>query len=294
MTGISHVSPPTGARSGGIPLPACPVTLRPCPRRATMRACVGAILVTIAATLAPACASATDIATLSTRFIPDRPGASTTIAFTIAIRGSDGEPPAPLTGLALHMPTGMEFAESQLGIATCNAVALAARGLAVCPAGSRLGFGHSRVEFAFANEREEAQAKIAVLLGNAPGEGIPILLYVETRSPVVAALVFQSRLLGDSGQFGQQLYAPLPLIPTLPAGPDIQIATLSANFGPEHLTYYRRIGNRSVAFKPRGLSVPRRCPRGGFPMAASLSFADGTSLVARSVVPCPARRAQRR
>ena len=239
-------------------------------------------------------AHAANTATLNTRFIPDRPGASTTIAFKVAIHGSGGAPPSPLIGLALHMPSGMEFAESQLGIATCNAVELAKRGLDACPSGSHLGFGTSLVDFEFANEQQEAKAKIAVLLGDAPGEGIPILLYVETRNPVLAALVFQSRLLGDSGQFSQQLYAPLPLIPTLPAGPDIAIATLNASFGPEHLLYHRRVHNRLVAFTPRGLSVPRVCPHGGFPMAASLSFADGTSVTAHSAVPCPASRAKRR
>lgn len=51
-------------------------------------------------------------------------------------------------------------------------------------------------------------------------------------------------------------------------GPDVSIVSVQTTIGPRHLTYYRRLHGRRVAFHPRGVSVPERCPRGGLPFAA--------------------------
>ena len=51
--------------------------------------------------------------------------------------------------------------------------------------------------------------------------------------------------------------------------------------------YYTHAHGTTVAFHPQGVSVPLRCPRGGFPFSASFTFLDGTSAEAKSTVPCP-------
>jgi hypothetical protein len=57
-----------------------------------------------------------------------------------------------------------------------------------------------------------------------------------------------------------------------------------------NLTYYERVGSRNVAYHPAGVGLPRSCPRGGFPFAASFAFIDGSASRARTAVACPRRR----
>jgi hypothetical protein len=82
----------------------------------------------------------------------------------------------------------------------------------------------------------------------------------------------------------------VPLIPSVAGGPPVSIVRVNATIGPAGLTYYERVHGRTVSFHPIGVSVPQRCPRGGFAFSGQFSFQDGTSVIARSNVPCPRRR----
>jgi hypothetical protein len=95
-------------------------------------------------------------------------------------------------------------------------------------------------------------------------------------------------VLPDTGRFGSQLATTIPLVTSVPGGPDVSILSVTSTIGPSHLTYYRHVHGRLVPFHPRGVSVPERCPRGGFPFAAEFSFQDASRTVATTSVPCPA------
>jgi hypothetical protein len=47
------------------------------------------------------------------------------------------------------------------------------------------------------------------------------------------------------------------------------------------------VNGRTVSYRPHGVSVPKRCPPGGYPFAAELTFEDGTSTTADYNIPCP-------
>ena len=79
----------------------------------------------------------------------------------------------------------------------------------------------------------------------------------------------------------------MPLVTSVPGGPDVSIVNVQATIGPSHLTYYRTVHGRPVPFKPRGVAVPERCPHGGFPFAAQFTFADASRTSASTTVPCP-------
>ncbi len=64
---------------------------------------------------------------------------------------------------------------------------------------------------------------------------------------------------------------------------------MTTTIGPMNVTYYRQFRGKSTPYHPRGVRLPRRCPRGGFPFAANFTFQDGAHTVARTTVPCPAR-----
>jgi len=235
-------------------------------------------------------AGAAETATLHTSFSPDRLGASTTIGFSFQITNPAGGSPAPLTGLSLHLPPGINYLTTTLGLAICRPEALLARGLAGCSPNSRLGFGSAYVEVPFGVGSGHEIPNIQALMGPPHNNNIVVLFYADGREPVYAQLTFEAELIPGVGVFGGRLETAVPLIPSVPGGPDVSIVSVQTTIGPSHLTYYERRHGRTVAFHPRGVDVPTSCPRGGFPFTANFGFADGTSTVARSTVPCPPRR----
>src|SRR5581483_4436882 len=118
--------------------------------------------------LAPSAGADGELASLHASFLPDRLGVPTTISFSFHVSTPDGAAPAPLTGVDLRLPAGMNYTRSTLGLATCNPAALAARGLAGCPANSRLGFGRALVEVPFGVGSGHEIPDIQAVAGPAP------------------------------------------------------------------------------------------------------------------------------
>ena len=56
---------------------------------------------------------------------------------------------------------------------------------------------------------------------------------------------------------------------------------LQTTIGPAGIVYHEDIGGKTVNFRPRGILLPKSCPRGGFPFAVHLSFSDGSSAGAK-------------
>ncbi len=91
-------------------------------------------------------------------------------------------------------------------------------------------------------------------------------------------------MLPDAGRFGSQLAT------SVPGGPDVSIVSVTSTIGPSHLTYYKHVRGHLVPFRPRGVSVPERCPRGGCPFAADFTFLDESRTSAQTTVPHPPHR----
>jgi hypothetical protein len=132
--------------------------------------------------------------------------------------------------------------------------------------------------------------EVQAVSGPSPNGNLVVLFYASGLFPVSAQLAFSGEVLPDSGSYGSQLVTTVPLVASVPGGPDVSIVSVHSTIGPSHLTYYRHQHGRLVAFHPRGVSVPERCPRGGFPFAASFMFQDASATSARTTVPCPAHR----
>jgi hypothetical protein len=238
----------------------------------------------------PALARASERVTLHTSFSPDRLGASTTIGFGFQIANTDGGAPAPLQSVALHLPRGIDYLTTTLGLAICQPAALLARGLAGCSPNARLGFGSAFVEVPFGQSSGHEIPDIQALMGPPHNGNIVVLFFADGREPVYAQLVFQGELIAGSATLGGSLTTAVPLIPSVTDGPPVSIVSVQTTIGPEHLTYHERVYGRIVSFHPRGVDVPLSCPRGGFVFSAEFGFADGTSATATSTVPCPRRR----
>lgn len=245
----------------------------------------------LACALAPtaACASS-ERASLHASFSPNRLGAPTTIAFGFQLSTTEGAAPPPLTSLDLHIPAGINYTTTQLGLAICQPTVLLASGLHGCSPNSRLGSGSAYVEVPFGVGAGHEIPEVQALSGPSPSGNLVVLFYANGVFPVFAQLVFSGEVLPDSGRFGSQLSATVPPVSSVPGGPDVSILSVQTTIGPSHLTYYRHVHGRRVSFHPRGVAVPDHCPHGGFPFAAEFTFQDHSRASAETSVPCPAPR----
>jgi hypothetical protein len=253
-------------------------------------AALTALPVALLCALTPTAAQATsELASLHASFTPDRLGAPTTITFGFNLSTTEGAAPPPLTGLDLRMPAGMNYTTTTLGLAVCQPAALLARGLAGCSPNARLGYGTAYVEVPFGTGAGHEIPEVQAVAGASSTGNMVVLFYANGLFPVSAQLTFAGEVLPDTGRFGSQLQTNVPLVTSVPGGPDVSIVSVQTTIGPSHLTYYKHSHGRLVAFHPRGVSVPERCPRGGFPFAAEFIFQDQGHTSAQTTVPCPPR-----
>src|ERR1700691_1305613 len=237
--------------------------------------------------LIPSTASAKEHVVLKAGFAPDHLGASTTIHLGFDITSSTGGVPSPVTDVQLDLPAGMGLGITDLGEETCNPAMLFAVGFTGCSPNSQMGYGNARVEIPVAEARIKIHAFVRIYMGVPQDRHTTLLIYAETRSPVVGNFLFPSELLPTAGIYGAQIHTRMPLIPTWVDGPPAVIVHMETTLGPSHLTYYRRQRGKRVAYTPEGLAVPERCPRGGFRFRATYHFYDGSVVSPTTHVPCP-------
>ncbi len=254
------------------------------------RTVIIAIVVGACACLPGACL-ASETAKLNVKLTPERLGAGTTILFDFKITDNAGSGvPSPLTEMNLRYPAGFRIATSELGIENCLPANLEARGPKGCPPNSKMGYGSAVVEVPFGSELIQETADITTFMAPVQEEQISVLFYAAGKTPILAELVFPAVLAPASPPSGGSLNTDLPLVPTFPQAPDASVVQLNSTIGPMHLTYHEQVGGKTVAYTPKGIALPRNCPRRGFPFTADFSFQDGNRASATARVPCPRRR----
>lgn len=248
---------------------------------------LAALALLCVALLVPCNASAAPTVALHTSFTPNRLGASTTIGFGFDIAGENGTAPPPLLGVSLKLPPGINYLTTTLGLAICQPSALLEQGTAGCSPNSRLGSGNAYVEVPFGETSGHEIPNIQAFMGPPHNDNIVVLFFADGREPVYAQLVFQGELISGTETLGGSLNTAIPLVPSVPAGPPVSIVRVRTTIGPAGLTYYERKHGRTISFHPKGVSLPLRCPRGGFRFSAAFSFQDGSTADTSSTVPCP-------
>jgi len=266
-----------------------PVWLKARRRSRGWRSAVGMLLAGVVSSwvFVAAASAVTEQASLEASFSPDKLGASTTIGFGFHVRTAEGTAPPPLTGVNLRMPAGMNFTTTTLGLAICQPELLLAKGTTGCPANSHIGSGSALVEVPFGTGSGHEIPEVQALMGPTNNGNLVILFYANGQAPVSAQLVFTGEVLPQSGTFGSELATTVPPVPSVPGGPDVSVVSVTANIGPGQILYVKRVHGKTVHFHPRGVSVPERCPKGGFPFSAEFSFQDGSHATASTTVPCP-------
>lgn len=228
-------------------------------------------------------AHASQSATISAAFTPERLGAATAVTLGFQISSSGGEMPIPLIGMDFSYPVNLGLATTDLGVAACAPEKLEAQGPTVCPANSIMGDGSASVEVPEGTDVIAESASITIVAGPSQNGYLRLLIAATSLSPVAARIVMPTLL--DAGH----LHVSVPLVPSLPEGPDVALVRVHVRLGGD-LTYYERVRGRIVAYHPKGVALPSRCPRAGFRFAATFEFVDGERASARTVVACPRRR----
>jgi len=250
--------------------------------RAKLGVLLGALLGVLAiCACAPAQGRAAPSAKLKVGLRPERLGAGTTISFGFQISSAGEALPPPLTRLDVGLPPGMGIETA--GLASCTEARLE-HGPQNCSPNSKVGGGSVEVEVPLGSVTRLEQAALTVVNGPPLAGRRTLLFYAAGRVPIATALTFTGVIV--PGPLGQQIQATIPLIPILPNTPDAAIVEMNASLGTLGRSYYRTVGGRRVRLTPKGATLPKSCPAGGFPFAAEFEFNDGSSAAASATVAC--------
>jgi hypothetical protein len=230
----------------------------------------------------PAVTAAAPSATLSAAFDPKRLGAATRITFALGIRPSSHNPPPPLSTVDFSYPNDLGFATSGLGLASCDEATVQVFGASACPANSQMGKGTAVAEVAFGPELVAEKVTLGLYAGPSPDGYLHLVIVVMGKTPVLAVVVLTAVLLPGHMEIS------VPPVPGLPGGPNVSFTSVKAALGGP-LTYYERSHGRSIPYRPRGIGLPDRCPRGGWKLGSSLIFVTGQRSHAETAIPCPPR-----
>jgi hypothetical protein len=199
-------------------------------------------------------------------------GASVETQFTIS--GTEyGGFPSPLTGVAVYLPAGTKLHPQ--GFATCSNAILESHEVQKCPKrsiaspkGEVLGvvsFGSSRV-----HEKASVQAFFT--------SGGKLAFFTEGTEPASIEILSTGSFSGASNPFSQKLTAVVPLVLTVPEAPYASVLSIRIKVGAAFMQ-----GKKLISYG----TVPKKCPKGGFPAKTELKFLSGETSTANIKVPCP-------
>jgi hypothetical protein len=238
-------------------------------------------------TLIPVASGASERIGIHVGFLPYRLGASTTIAFGFQIESPKHTVPQPLIGIDLALPQGLRTGPTKLGIQTCDESTIFDAGIDGCPPDSLVGRGTAIATVPIGPEVIHEQVQIALASTASRSGHLEILYGAEGLTPVFAVLTFRGEILEGKPPYGEEISTFIPPIETLPEAPYASVIAMHSTIGPQNLTYYRRLHGRRVAYRPRGVQLPRRCPRRGFRFAATFTFLDEATKTLHATISCP-------
>jgi hypothetical protein len=244
------------------------------------------LLAALALLQAPSTQAATT-ARLRVGFAPYTLGQANNVYFELNILAPPGQIPPPLTQLEIRYPRDLGLDVSGLGINACARARLEALGPSGCAAESYMGQGSAIAAIQVGSELIHETAHIAILRAPEAEGHIAMFFNIEAASPIEAQIVLPGLLLEAPPPY-EAISISVPIIPTFPGAPDVALTRLTAQFGPEGLTYYEHKHGKLIPYIPQGILLPHHCPKEGFKFAAKLTFAEDSNILTEADVPCPA------
>jgi hypothetical protein len=249
------------------------------------------VLILVVALLACVCltvvavAWATQTLSINARFEPDEPDAPTTVAVDGRFHSSTGGLPSPVRSLTAYLPAGLRI--DTRGAGMCTAAKLEEDGPSGCPADSRAGFGGGIGLLELANEIVRERYTLDFFFAGRQHGRLALLAYVDGTSPASVEMVLLAREIPAPRPYGIGLKVLVPPIQTLPDASDASVESAFLTVGSRNVAYYEQLHGKRTLVHIRGLVTPKTCPPGGYPLQATVGFADGTSLTINPTIPCP-------
>jgi hypothetical protein len=250
---------------------------------------VVAALVVCAYLSGTALARASETATLHASFSPDALGVSTNLSASVRFTSTTPGPQPPLTKVTAYGPSGMSVDVRGARTCTVTPAKLEAVGPTACPRDSRVGFGTATGLQELAGELIQAPFSLEFFLAPMQDGHLVLFIYVNAITPAVEQLVMVAREVRAPKPYGVGVSFQVPIVPSLPGAPLGWVEHVLLTFGSTNTAYYKTIHGRRQLVHVRGLVTPRTCPHGGFPIEGDLEFADASTTVTRTTIPCPHR-----
>lgn len=207
-------------------------------------------------------------------------GAAVQAEYRISGTEYDGSPP-PIIGINVTFPSGTKLHPS--GFPTCQKTTLEQFGPVKCPKSSAAGpIGKVLGFVTFGGERVEEEAEVSSFY--APGGGVEF--FVDGHSPVSLELISSGHYvnLNGGGGAGPKLITEVPLVASVPGAPYASATYISVKAGSAYKSHGKTI------YYGR---VPKKCPKGGFPVKTEVIFAENgetskpETVPASFKAPCP-------
>jgi hypothetical protein len=182
------------------------------------------------------------------------------------IKGTEyGGFPAPLVGVNVYEPAGTKLHPQ--GFTTCSLATLKSAGAKGCSSKSRFATGSANGVVSFGESRVEESTKISGFF--VPGG---YAFYTQGVSPVLLEFISNSHITNSGAPYGPKIATDVPLVETVPGAPDASVFSIKVSAG--------------AAIKKNGKAIyygtlPKKCPKGGFPLKSELIFANISALPSR-------------
>jgi hypothetical protein len=242
-------------------------------------------LIAAACLLLAGIAWASNTLTVHEAFTPDKLGAPTNLSITAQFTSTTGGPPSPIAKLTLYAPAGLGI--DARGAGTCAAIALQLHGPSACPANSRVGFGGGVGLIEFPKQTIREHYTIDFFFAPREHGHLALLAYASTVAPVLLELTVIAKEVPAPKPYGLGFSVEIPPISTLPGATLASVESAFATFGSPNVAYYETVHGKRTLVHLKGVSVPKRCPSGGFPTEGIIDFADGSTLTVNPTIPCP-------
>jgi hypothetical protein len=232
----------------------------------------------------PAVASAAPTVTLFAKAVPisgfpgtgNILGAGAAVEFKYTIKGTEstGGVPSQITGVTVYSPAGTKV--NAAGFVTCPPATLENIGPSGCPKKSQASpIGTAGVVDPIGGELVKENATLQAFF--APGGGLQF--YANAASPISAQLlVAKGSFSASSAPFGVKFTSVVRVVESVPGAPPVSTESINLKVG----AAYKK-GKKTFSY----LTLPKKCPKGGFPLKSEITFATGEVSSAEYKAPCP-------
>lgn len=210
-------------------------------------------------------------------------GAGAAVEGEINIKGTEyGGYPPPVIGVTISLPKGTKLHPA--GFPTCSHTVLEVEHEPLkCPKASKAGpVGHAFGFVVFGNERVPEEVSIEPFF--VPGGGIDFYVAGHTPASIEITSTGKFTAFGGEGGYGPKAVVQVPLVETVPGAPYASVEKIIGKLG----AGVHRKGKKPLYYG----TVPTKCPKGGFPAKAEVTFAGVGGLAQQTVTglfkaPCP-------